>query len=54
MTDQTRALIERYYDAFNAADMERFLGMLTDDVVHDVNQGQREQGREALPPSCSA
>ncbi|AXQ29613.1 isopropylmalate/homocitrate/citramalate synthase [Solimonas sp. K1W22B-7] len=48
MTDQTRALIERYYAAFNAGDMDGFLGMLTDDVVHDVNQGLRERGREAF------
>lgn len=48
MTDQTRALIERYYAAFNAGDMDGFLGMLTDDVVHDVNQGLREHGRPAF------
>jgi steroid delta-isomerase-like uncharacterized protein len=48
MTEQTRGLIERYYAAFNAGDMDAFLGMLTEDVVHDVNQGLREHGREAF------
>jgi len=42
----TRALIRKYYAAFNAADMDSFLGLLADDVVHDVNQGGRELGRE--------
>ena len=28
--------------------MQAFLGMLTEDVVHDVNQGLREHGREAF------
>ncbi|MDM4771754.1 ketosteroid isomerase-related protein [Solimonas sp. SE-A11] len=48
MTDQARQLIGRYYAAFNAGDMDAFLGMLTEDVVHDVNQGLREHGREAF------
>lgn len=48
MTQQTQDLITRYYAAFNAGDMNTFLGMLTEDVVHDINQGLREQGREAF------
>lgn len=48
MAEATRALIDRYYAAFNAGDMETFLSLLTDDVVHDVNQGARETGREAF------
>lgn len=44
----TTGLIEAYYDAFNAQDIERFLGHLTDDVVHDVNQGGRETGKAAF------
>jgi steroid delta-isomerase-like uncharacterized protein len=45
---QARELIERYYAAFNAQDMDTFLSLLTDDVVHDVNQGGREVGRQAF------
>lgn len=44
----TIALIERYYAAFNAGDREGMLACLTDDVAHDVNQGGRETGREAF------
>lgn len=42
------ALIQAYYEAFNAKDVEGFLGLLTDDVVHDVNQGGREVGKAAF------
>ena len=44
----TKALIERYYEAFNRADWEAMLAFLTDDVAHDLNQGGRELGREAF------
>ncbi|WP_199099798.1 ketosteroid isomerase-related protein [Dyella sp. ASV21] len=43
-----RALIERYYDAFNRADWEAMLACLADDVAHDINQGHRETGRETF------
>lgn len=42
------ALINAYYDAFNAADTETFLGLLSDDVVHDINQGGRQTGKAAF------
>ncbi|MDP3857606.1 MAG: ketosteroid isomerase-related protein [Stagnimonas sp.] len=48
MTDAARSLIQNYYAAFNAGDMPSFLGMLTEDVAHDINQGGRELGREAF------
>lgn len=48
MQDATRTLLENYYAAFNKADWTSFLGMLTEDVIHDVNQGGREVGREAF------
>lgn len=41
----TAELIRRYYEAFNAGDDERMLSYLTDDVVHDVNQGERRVGK---------
>jgi steroid delta-isomerase-like uncharacterized protein len=40
----TKALIEKYYEAFNRADWEAMLACLTDDVAHDLNQGPHEQG----------
>lgn len=48
MSQATQQLLERYYAAFNAGDWNTFLGLLTDDVVHDINQGGRETGREAF------
>ncbi|MEY2700300.1 MAG: hypothetical protein RIQ52_1055 [Pseudomonadota bacterium] len=48
MHQQTLTLIQDYYAAFNAGDMDRFLGLLTDDVVHDINQGGRETGKAAF------
>lgn len=43
---ETAALIRRYYDAFNAGDSEGMLAFLTDDVIHDVNQGERRTGKD--------
>ncbi|MEN9726803.1 MAG: hypothetical protein RL434_1169 [Pseudomonadota bacterium] len=48
MRDRTLGLIQRYYAAFNAGDMETFLSLLTDDVAHDINQGKREVGKAAF------
>jgi steroid delta-isomerase-like uncharacterized protein len=38
-------LIESYYRAFNAGDFAAMLALVSDDVIHDVNQGEREVGR---------
>ncbi|UTW12974.1 ketosteroid isomerase-related protein [Marinobacterium rhizophilum] len=48
MRDAAFSLIEQYYQAFNAADMQTFLDLLTEDVVHDINQGGREVGKAAF------
>ena len=42
----TETLIRRYYDAFNRGDTDSMLACLSDDVIHDVNQGERRHGRE--------
>lgn len=41
-------VISAYYDAFNRGDREAMLGLLTDDVAHDINQGGCEVGKEAF------
>jgi steroid delta-isomerase-like uncharacterized protein len=46
--DRATELLLRYYMAFNRADWEGMLSCLSDDVRHDVNQGQRETGRDAF------
>lgn len=45
---ETIALIERYIAAFNASDSEGMLACLSDDVAHDINQGDREIGKDAF------
>ena len=42
------ALVTAYYDAFNRGDRPAMLALLSDDVAHDINQGGRENGREAF------
>ena len=46
--EDTERTVRAYYAAFDDGDMDRFLGLLTEDVVHDVNQGPREVGRAAF------
>ncbi len=46
--EQAIALIKRYYQAFNDGDMVTFISLLSDDVIHDINQGGRECGKEAF------
>ena len=43
---ETAKLIRDYYDAFNAGNTEKMLDFLTEDVIHDVNQGERREGKE--------
>lgn len=45
---QAAAHIQKYYDTFNSGDREAFLQLLTDDVVHDINQGGCEVGKDAF------
>ncbi|MDA5631668.1 MULTISPECIES: ketosteroid isomerase-related protein [Rhizobium/Agrobacterium group] len=40
--------IRAYYDAFNRQDMDAFLALLHDEVVHDINQGERQAGKAAF------
>lgn len=44
----TENLIRDYYSAFNAGDVEGFLALLSEDVIHDINQGGREKGKKAF------
>ena len=42
------SLIQSYYAAFNSGDRRSFLALLADDVVHDINQGLSEAGKDAF------
>jgi steroid delta-isomerase-like uncharacterized protein len=48
VSQATEALIRAYYDAFNRQDWESFFALLSEDVEHDLNQGQRETGKDAF------
>ncbi len=41
-------LVTRYYEAFNRGDWDGMTALLTDDVAHDLNQGERQVGRAAF------
>lgn len=41
-------IIRAYYAAFNAGDMAGFLGLLAEDVVHDISQGETQRGKKAF------
>lgn len=42
------SLIRRYYDTFNSGDRDALLALLSDDVVHEINEGSTETGKEAF------
>lgn len=44
----TKDIIKHYYDAFNRQDIETFLSLLSDDVMHDINQGECQKGKDAF------
>lgn len=46
--NETERLIREYFDAFNRHDAEALLATLSDDVVHDINEGATEVGIEAF------
>jgi steroid delta-isomerase-like uncharacterized protein len=43
-----KELVATYYKSFNAKDYEGMLALLSEDVVHDVNQGKRMAGKETF------
>jgi steroid delta-isomerase-like uncharacterized protein len=47
MNDVER-LVRNYYDAFNRQDEAGFFALLAENVIHDINQGEREVGKDAF------
>lgn len=45
---QALDLLTRYYAAFNAGDWEGMLACLSDDVAHDINQGETQRGKDTF------
>ena len=52
MTDAT-AVLRRYFDAFNAGDVDAMLAELSDDVAHHVNEGKVRSGKPAFAEFCA-
>lgn len=48
MKNQALQVIQKYYDSFNHAKMEDFFSLMTDGVVHDINNGHCEVGKQAF------
>lgn len=48
MRARTETLIKAYYERFNAQDVDGFLALLGDTVVHEVSQGGTEKGKAAF------
>lgn len=43
-----KSTIQAYYATFNAGDREALLEMLSDDVIHEINEGEAEVGKAAF------
>lgn len=41
-------LLETYYQTFNSGDRSAMLELLTEDVVHEINEGGTEIGKDAF------
>lgn len=52
MTDAT-AVLRRYFDAFNAGDVDGMLAELSDDVAHHVNEGKVRSGKPDFAEFCA-
>jgi len=44
----THALLNRYYDAFNAKDWDGMAACVAEDIRHHVNEGDLREGRAAF------
>lgn len=53
MRKATEALVRRYYDAFNRGDADAMVACVADDVIHDVNQGERRHGKDRFVAFCA-
>ena len=47
------AVLTRYFDAFNAGDIDGMLAELADDVAHHVNEGQVRVGKALFAEFCA-
>lgn len=43
-----QSLIERYYELFNSGDRAALLELLAEDIIHEINEGTVEKGKDAF------
>jgi steroid delta-isomerase-like uncharacterized protein len=53
MADTASETIARYFEAFNAGDIDGMLACLSEDVAHHVNEGQVRRGKAAFRAFCA-
>jgi steroid delta-isomerase-like uncharacterized protein len=53
MSDTARATLTRYFEAFNAGDIEGMLAELDENVAHHVNEGQIRSGKAKFAEFCA-
>lgn len=46
-------IVKRYFDAFNAKNIDAMIDCLSDDVQHHVNEGKTRVGKEAFREFCA-
>ena len=46
-------IVKRYFDAFNAGDVDGMLACLTNDVAHHVNEGDVRRGKDLFAAFCT-
>ena len=46
-------IVKRYFDAFNAGDVDEMLACLTNDVAHYVNEGDVRRGKDLFAAFCT-
>lgn len=44
----TKQVLQQYYACFNQKDSVGLLALLAEDVIHDLNQGERQVGKAAF------
>ena len=49
----TRDVIARYFDAFNAGEIDAMLAELSEDVEHHVNEGAIRRGKDDFAAFCA-
>lgn len=41
-------IVQTYFDAVNQSDIDALLALLHEDVIHDINEGERQIGKQAF------